>query len=275
MTTKPAPLIELQGLSYQQNNVRILQDVHWRVRPGEHWAVLGPNGGGKSTLLRVACGYLWPTGGRVLRGGQQLANLVELRRSMGWVGEERIAQFPKHQTALQITASGALGQIGLRLVGQVDPTAEDLQNAYQMLRQLGCGDLVDRQFSKLSQGERQKVLVAHARMMQPNMLVLDEPCAGMDPGVREEFLAWLQQLLVEPDTPTVLLVTHHVEEIMPGIDQTLIIRGGRIAATGPTGEVVTSQMLADVFGVQVAQLVQSHGRLWPIWGEASPARGRG
>jgi iron complex transport system ATP-binding protein len=260
------PQIELQHAGYRQNGVDILCDVNWRLGEREHWAVLGPNGSGKTTLLRVACGYEWPTSGRVLRGGNELSDLPAIRRAMGWVGEELIARVPHEQTALQIVASGAVGQLGLRLIGQVDPTPDDYDRARELLWQSGCDEIHDRAFGILSQGERQKVLVARARMTNPTLLVLDEPCVGMDPGARERFLGWLQTQLTAPQTPAVLLVTHHVEEIMPGFERTAVMSDGRIKATGPTGEVLNERVLAEVYGVGVEQLVASQGRVWPVWG---------
>ncbi|TWT37559.1 putative ABC transporter ATP-binding protein YlmA [Posidoniimonas corsicana] len=259
-------MFELQNVGYKQGGVDILKKVDWAIRGGEHWAVLGPNGSGKTTLLRVACGYQWPTSGRVLRGGAELTDLSELRRRMGWVGEELLSRVPREQTALQIAASGAIGQIGLRLIGQVDPTDEDYQRAEQLLVDSGCGGIVDSPFRVLSQGERQKVLVARARMTDPTLLVLDEPCAGMDPGTRERFLAWLQTQLTDKRSPSLLLVTHHVEEIMPGVERTLVMEAGRVAAAGPTAEVVTEGLLSRLYGVGVDQMVRSQGRMWPVWG---------
>ncbi|MCA9239617.1 MAG: ATP-binding cassette domain-containing protein [Planctomycetales bacterium] len=258
-------LFELQSVGYEQDGVRILHKADWSVRAGEHWAVLGPNGSGKTSLLRVATGYQWPTSGRVLRGGKPLVNLAEMRRTIGWVGEELISRVPHEQSALQIAASGAVGQLGLRLIGQVDPTREDFQRSEELLVQAGCGEVIHSPFRVLSQGERQKVLVARARMASPALLVLDEPCAGMDPGAREGFLAWLQELLTASDTPTVLFVTHHVEEILPGMEKTAVVQAGRIAAAGATADVVTPAMLAELYGVEVEQLVRAKGRLWPVW----------
>ncbi|TWT76931.1 putative ABC transporter ATP-binding protein YlmA [Posidoniimonas polymericola] len=258
------PLIELRGVGYQQGQTPILTGVDWRLMPGEHWAVLGPNGCGKTTLLRVACGYEWPTSGKVLRGGQELADLTALRSRMGWVGVEMLARVPPDQSALQIAASGAIGQIGLRLIGQVDPTSSHYEQAEQVLRDIGCGAIVDSPWRVLSQGERQKVLVARARMTDPWLLVLDEPCAGMDPGARERFLAWLESQLRDERSPSLLMVTHHVEEIMPGVEQTLVMDQGQIAAAGPTAEVVTEELLSRLYGVRVEQIVHSRGRLWPV-----------
>jgi iron complex transport system ATP-binding protein len=147
----------------------------------------------------------------------------------------------------------------------MQPTDDDRARAATMLAQLGCDHLADRPFGVLSQGEKQKVLIARARMAKPLLLVLDEPCAGMDPGARERMLAAIDRLAHDPAAPTMILVTHHVEEIMPRFRRTIVMSAGRIAAAGPTAEIVTSERLAEVYGVPVQRLETSHGRLWPIW----------
>jgi len=118
----------------------------------------------------------------------------------------------------------------------------------------------------LSQGERQQVLIARARMARPFLLVLDEPCAGMDPGVRERFLAWLDERIRDSNSPTVVLVTHHIEEIMPGLANTLVLSAGRVYSAGRTEEVVTRQTIESVYGTRLSRIERSSGRLWPIWG---------
>jgi iron complex transport system ATP-binding protein len=117
----------------------------------------------------------------------------------------------------------------------------------------------------LSQGERQQVLIARARMAKPLLLVLDEPCAGMDPGVRERFLAWLNEQLHQPETPTVVLVTHHIEEIVPGFQNTLVLSSGRVHSAGRTEAVVTKDTIESVYGTRISRIERSGGRLWPIW----------
>lgn len=263
------PIVELRRVGYRQNGVDILRGVSWRLEEGEHWAVLGPNGSGKTTLLRVACGDVWATAGQTLWNDQPLADLTQLRRRRGWVSTDLLPRIPAQQTALQIVVSGAVGQVGLRLIGQVDPTGEDYDRAHEMMAGMSIASLADKPFRVLSQGERQQVMVARARMTDPRLLVLDEPCAGMDPGVRERFLAWLQALIEDPATPAVLLVTHHVEEIMPGFERTLFMSQGGIAGAGPTREVVTAELLEEAYGVQVDELIESGGRLWPVWRAAT------
>src|SRR5438270_811921 len=190
------------------------------------------------TLLRIACGYLWPTSGRVLRLGEELIDLTELRRSIGWISSGMIAQIPAGDTGLETVVSGRFAQFGLKRLPGSEPTPADFADATDELMRLGCESLADKPFGVLSQGERQQVLIARARMARPLLLVLDEPCAGMDPGVRERFLAWLDERLKHADSPTVVLVTHHIEEIVAGFTNTLILSNGRIQSAGATKEVV-------------------------------------
>jgi iron complex transport system ATP-binding protein len=259
-------LISCEAAGYCQQGVYILSNINWRIARGQHWAVLGPNGSGKTTLLRIVCGYLWPTSGRVLRLGEELIDLGELRRSIGWISSSMIADIPPGDTGLETVVSGRLAQIGLKRYPEFGPTPADFADAAAELKRLQCESLADKPFGVLSQGERQQVLIARARMAKPLLLVLDEPCAGMDPGVRERFLAWLDARVSEPGAPCVVLVTHHIEEIVPGIQNTLILSGGRVHSSGPTREVVTRDSIEAVYNTRLARIEHSGGRLWPIWG---------
>jgi iron complex transport system ATP-binding protein len=285
-------LISCEQVGYRQQDADILSGVDWRIERGQHWAVLGPNGCGKTTLLRIASGYLWPTSGRVLRLGKELIDLAELRRSIGWVSNDLAAHVPDEDTGLETVVTGRLGMIGLKFLPFHEPTADDFEAAAEELARLGCESLADKPFGVLSQGERQQVLVARARVIKPLLLVLDEPCAGMDPGVRERFLAWLNEYVTadrrmdtpvrpsalqktdkivhptnsRPDSPTVIFVTHHVEEIIPGVEKTLVMRSGRVFLAGPTHEVVTRETIENVYDTRIARIENSGQRLWPIWG---------
>jgi iron complex transport system ATP-binding protein len=258
-------IIACEAVGYRQQDAEILSDIAWRIQSNQHWAVLGPNGSGKTTLLKIACGYLWPTSGRVLRLGEELLDLSELRRSIGWISSSIIAEIPGDDTGLETVVSGKFAQLGLKRFFGMEPTDADFVAANDQLKQLKCESLADKPFRVLSQGERQQVLIARARMAKPLLLVLDEPCAGMDPGVRERFLAWLDERLHHPESPTTVLVTHHMEEIVPGFRQTLILAGGRIHSAGPTAQVVTRSTIEAVYGTRLARLESSGGRLWPIW----------
>ncbi|MEX0614118.1 MAG: ATP-binding cassette domain-containing protein [Pirellulales bacterium] len=258
-------LITCEIVGYRQQGVDILADINWRIERGQHWAVLGPNGSGKTTLLKIACGYLWPTTGRVLRLGEELVDLSELRRSIGWISADLISQIPAGDSGLETVVSGRFAQIGLKRFPTGGPTNSDFIDAAGELARLDCEALADKPFGVLSQGERQQVLIARARMASPLLLVLDEPCAGMDPGVRERFLNWLNERVTEPKAPTVVMVTHHVEEIVPGIKNTLVLRAGRVHSVGPTNEVVTRETIETVYNTRLARVERSGGRNWPIW----------
>lgn len=264
------PLIELDRVDYRQQAADILVDVSWRLERGERWAVLGPNGCGKTTLLRIACGYVWPTSGTVRRLGRELIDLGELRRSIGWVTADLAPNIPPSERAIETVVSGKFAQVGLKRLGDAQPTNADFAAAAALLDQMNCAALADKPFGVLSQGERQQTLVARARMVDPLLVVLDEPCAGMDPGVRERFLAWLERQsageAASAAGPALVFVTHHVEEIMPSFTRTLMMHQGRIAAAGPTREVITPERLAAAYGIRVDRLENSGHRLWPLWG---------
>jgi iron complex transport system ATP-binding protein len=259
-------LVTCQSVGYRQQGVDILVDIDWRIDRGQHWAVLGPNGSGKTTLLRIVCGYLWPTSGRVLRLGQELVDLSELRRSIGWISSGMIADIPPSDTGLETVVTGRLAQIGLKRLPAWGPAERDFADAAGELARLGCEALAEKPFGILSQGERQQVLIARARMARPMLLVLDEPCAGMDPGVRERFLGWLDERVAGSAGPTVVMVTHHIEEIVPGIQNTVILSAGRIHSSGPTAEVVSRETIEAVYGTKLARIERIAGRFWPLWG---------
>jgi iron complex transport system ATP-binding protein len=263
--THEPPIIELQNVSLRLGGKDVVRNVDWRVERGRHTAVLGPNGCGKTTLLRIACGYRWPTGGRVLRLGEELIDLGQLRRQIGWIATDLAAQVPPDDTALETVVTGRLAQVGLQRRLWYGPSAEDFADGRGLLDSLGCGALAERPFGVLSHGERQQVLLARARMAGPLLLVLDEPTSGMDPGVRERFLAWLDERLGDPACPTVIYVTHHVEEIVPGIAHTIAVRDGQVFRDGPTEEVVTQQTIEALYETTLARLELARGRRWPIW----------
>src|SRR4051794_19177513 len=193
-------LITCEEVGYHQQGIDILVDINWQFDRGQHWSVLGPNGSGKTTLLRIACGYLWPTSGRVLRLGQELIDLGELRRSIGWISSNLAAEIPPDDTGLETVVTGRFAQIGLKRFPNYGAGERDFADATAELERIGCSALAEKRFGILSQGERQQVLIARARMAGPLLMVLDEPCAGMDPGVRERFLAWLQARIMAPDS---------------------------------------------------------------------------
>jgi len=261
---KRVPALEIRNVSYSADGKRILDSVSWTVRQGEHWAILGPNGSGKTTLLRLACGYIWPNdGGAVYRKGKTLIDLRELRKSIGWVTSTLAFEIPPWEKTLRTVVSGRFAQIGLAEGPWGEPTPKDYVQAGEYLEQTGCSQLSHQEFGTLSQGEQQKVLIARARMTQPYMIFLDEPCAGMDPGARENFLASLQSLGRQKKVPSLIYVTHHIEEILPLFKKTLILNDGRVLAAGRTGTVLKRDVLEKLYRVSLT-IIRKKGRYWPI-----------
>ena len=258
------PALEIHNISYSADGKRILDSVSWTVEQGEHWALLGPNGSGKTTLLRIAAGYLWPNeGGEVYRKGKALVNLPELRKSIGWVTSTLAAQIPPREDALRTVVSGKFAQVGLVEGPWGKPDVRDYAQAEEYLEQMGCLYINHQEFGTLSQGEQQKVLIARARMTRPYVIFLDEPCAGMDPGARENFLSTLQTLGRRKKVPSLIYVTHHIEEILPQFKKMLILKNGRVLSQGKTGEVLKLDVLEKLYHVSL-RIVRKKGRYWPI-----------
>ena len=256
--------LDLREVTYAVNGRKILDAVSWAVEPGEHWAILGPNGAGKTTLLKIVCGYLWPNGGgEVYRKGEAHADLSELWRSIGWVTSTLIAGIPKRETVLETVISGKYAQVGFWEYPWDPPIKTDFERAKRYLRELGCEGLIQRHFGTLSQGEQQKVLICRARMTEPYLVILDEPCAGMDPGAREAFLSSLLSVGKNGSHPSLVYVTHHMEEILPVFEKTLVLKNGRVILCGKTDEIVTSQTIEKLYGVSM-QIIRRNGRYWPI-----------
>ena len=257
-------VLDVRNVSYAMNGKRIVDAVSWTVCRGEHWALLGPNGAGKTTLLRIICGYLWPNnGGEIYRNGEALLDLSRLRRSMGWVTSSLASEIPEREIVLDTVISGKYGQVGLWRFFWEPPSESDSEKAKSYLREMGCEDLASHRFGSLSQGEQQKVLICRARMAEPYLIMLDEPCAGMDPGARELFLSSLMSMEGNEEFPSLIYVTHHMEEIMPLFRKTLILKEGKAMACGFTDDLLTPATIRQLYGISV-QLIKKNGRYWPI-----------
>lgn len=239
----------------------ILGRLEWRVGAGEHWAIVGPNGAGKTTLLRVLAGYVWPTRGHVTVLGRRFGtyDLGELRREIGVVStaiQDRVAANELVGTLVEGGADGAIG------ASWRPTTAPQRDAAVRALGALGADHLRDRAFGTLSQGERQRVLIARALASGPALVLLDEPCAGLDPIARDRFLADLATLAARPDAPGLVLVTHHVDEIPPFVSHLLAMRAGTAVASGPIREVLTSEVMSRTFGAPCR--VERSGAGWRL-----------
>jgi len=261
---KKTPALELRGVTYLANGKKILDSISWIVEPGEHWAILGPNGSGKTTLLRIASGYLWPNGGgEVFRKGETLTYLPELRKSIGWVTASLLNQIPFEELVVDTVVSGKFAQIGYLGGYWGQASNAEFAAARRYLKELDCGHLARQQFGTLSQGEQQKVLIARARMTKPYLIILDEPCAGMDPGARESFLVSLRKLNKLNRVAALIYVSHHVEEILPMFHKTLVLRHGKVLHSGRTGDVLKSRVLQELYGAPLT-LLKRGGRYWPV-----------
>ena len=244
-------------LTVRRGNVTILRAVSWRVAAGEHWAILGANGSGKTSLLSALTGYLTPTAGEIDLLGQRFghADWRELRKHVGLVSSSVRQMMADDEPALETVISGKYAMIDFW--GRA--TAADRREGLRLLRQVEGDYLAERPWLVLSQGERQRVLIARALMARPRVLILDEPCAGLDPAAREQFLQFLQRLGRRKNSPTLVLVTHHVEEIMPVFSHVLILKAGRVLAAGTKRATLTKTLLAQAFGAPV-KLRQRAGR---------------
>ncbi len=261
-----APLLELKNVGFRINGKRVLQRVSWRIAAGEHWAVLGPNGAGKTTLLKMICGFLWPNdGGRVYRNGDDLIDLGELRRSIGWVTSILAADIPRGEKVIETVVSGKYAQLGLWALPNEHPGPVETEKARACLAEFKCDHLADRTFGTLSQGEQQKVLICRSLMARPYLLILDEACAGLDPGAREIVLSALFSLGRKKTLPALVYVTHHPEEILPIFTNTLAIKEGKVMASGPTRDILTAGTIKDLYGLPV-KLIHRKGRYWPVPG---------
>lgn len=266
MDKEQVPLVELVETSYEAGGQTLLDNVSWSIVGGQSWAVLGPNGAGKTLLLRMIAGKLWPNaGGEIRRQGKRLVDLRSLSRRIGWVTAQIAVDIPADEPVLDTVVSGRFAQLGLKPVAWDHPDEGDYEDARNVLQRLACEPLAEKTFGVLSQGERQKILLARALLIDPLAIILDEPCTSLDPGTREQFLETLQTLLQDKRRPAVLLVTHHVEEIVPGLNRVLVVHRGRIVKQGKTRDVLTPETLAAIYGRQPQQLLEHGGRFWPIW----------
>lgn len=252
-------VIEISHVSWERGDKTILKDVSWRVGSKEHWCLLGLNGSGKTTLLNMINGYIWPTTGSVSVLGHKFGeyDLRELRKSIGWVSTSLQERLYGSEAALQIVLSGKFSTIGV--YEQMED--EDRERARALLASLGCESLAERTYHTLSQGERQRVLIARALMSSPKLLILDEPCTGLDVFARESLLGMIERIAESEDAPTMIYVTHHIEEIMPCFKHTLLLKQGEVYAEGTNDQLMTSDTLSAFFDVQ-AHVEKRDGRHW-------------
>jgi len=258
--TTPTSVLDIQDVKLTLGHNEILRRVSWRILPGQHWAVLGANGSGKTSLLRVITGYLWPSSGQVDVLGERFGqvDLRQLRRRIGLVSSALGQMIRRNQSARQIVLSGAFASTALF------DRADDAQyaRADELLAMLGCESLTDHPYGTLSLGEQQRVLIARALMPEPELLMIDEPCAGLDLPGREVLLETIDDLAADKGRTTLVMVTHHIEEITPRFTHVLILKAGKVLAAGPKDEILIDTNLQSAFDMRV-ELDRRHGRYWP------------
>jgi iron complex transport system ATP-binding protein len=261
------PILEISNLRIERGGVKILDGLSWRVARGQHWVILGANGSGKTSLLSALTGYLMPTGGEIFLLGKIYgqSDWRELRKKIGIVSSSVRQMMADDEPALETVASGKYAMIDFW--GRV--TRAEKSQALKLLRQVECEYLAERPWRVLSQGERQRVLIGRALMAKPRVLILDEPCAGLDPAAREHFLQFIQRLGARKNSPTLVLVTHHVEEIMPVFSHLLVLKSGKVLAAGEKSAVLNSKNLSQTFGAKVKLKLKSKRYLMAVLSRSS------
>lgn len=237
----------------KRDNKTILSNINWVVNDKENWAILGLNGSGKTTLLKLLNGYLWPSSGKLQVLGHVFGqtSLPELRKSIGWVSNALDHQLKEYDLSEKIVLSGKFASIGI----YVAVTEKEIADAKQHLTDCGGAALIGKTYSVLSQGERQVVLIARALMARPKLLILDEPCNGLDLFAKERLLEHIKKIAEHPESPTMLFVTHHTEEILPCFDNIILLRDGEITHCGKTEKLLTEPVLQSFYKKPV-ELIQ-------------------
>jgi iron complex transport system ATP-binding protein len=259
-------VLEFAGVSVVRGDNTLLDDITWEVEEGQRWVILGPNGAGKTTLLQLAAGRIHPTTGVAGILGEVLGavDVFELRPRIGLSSAAMAERLPPDELVRDVVVTASYGIVG-RWRESYD--ALDHDRAAGLLEALGVSHLSERTFGTLSEGERKRVQIARALMTDPELMLLDEPAAGLDLGGREDLVARLAALAADIEAPALVLVTHHVEEIPPSFTDMLLMREGRIVAAGPVELVLTAENLSETFGLPL--VLERHGNRWSA--RAAPA----
>jgi iron complex transport system ATP-binding protein len=253
-------VIALHAVGVRREGTVVLEDIDWSVGPGERWVILGPNGSGKTTLLTLAAARLWPSAGRVEILGSRLGrvDVRTLRPRIALVSQSVTRQLRADLPARDVVVSGRHGALETWWHAYSD---DDWAEADRLLDEAGFAAIATRPFGVISEGERQHVLLARALMSHPELLLLDEPAAGLDLGARERLVSRLGALAADAGSPPMVLVTHHCEEIPRGFTHAGLVRQGRLVAAGPLEDVITSALVSTCFDIAVT-VGQRDGRWW-------------
>lgn len=243
----PKPVVEMRKLTVRFDRV-VVRKLNWKIKKGEQWVLLGANGSGKTTLLMAMAGYTTPTSGDVLVGKEDVA-WSDLRKQIGIVSASIAQRIEPEESVFDVVLSGKDAMINRW--GKI--SREDRKKTHKALRKAEVDHLVKRPWGVLSQGERQRVLIGRALMCKSKLLILDEPCAGLDPVAREDFLDFVERLATrQKGAPNIVFVTHHVEEILPCFTHAALLSGGEFVKQGALEDVMKTRFLRETFGEEVA-----------------------
>ena len=253
-----SPVLEFAKVSVVRGGTRILDQVDWTVEPDQRWVILGPNGAGKTTLLQIASAGMHPTSGTATLLDERLgkSDVFDLKPRIGVASSAMARRIPADETVLDVVLTAAWAVTG-RWNEQYDDV--DVKRARRVLDEWKLAGFADRRFGTLSDGEQKRVQIARAVMTDPEVLLLDEPAASLDLGSREELLQLLGGFASNPESPAMVMVTHHVEEIPPGFTHALLLAAGSVTAAGPLDEVLTGANLSATFGLAI-ELAAANGR---------------
>ena len=242
------PVVRLDGVNLNWGR-DILKEVTWEVRRGQHWVVMGRNGAGKTLLLEVLAGYIWPNQGQVSVLGERYGavDLRSLRRELGWVSAALRDKIPGRDPVLKVVLSGLYATFGL----YETPPPEAVSRAKALLTSMGLDPLAEQPFAQLSQGQQQRALLARGLIRRPALLLLDEPCAGLDLAGAEKYLSLIRRLARTPHGTTLIMVTHRVSEIVAGFTHALLLSQGRVLASGALDKVMTDPLLSQTLETPV------------------------
>jgi iron complex transport system ATP-binding protein len=267
-----AQVIRLREVGVCHDQSMLLRNVSWTVHDDETWVIIGPNGAGKTTLLQLAGGLLLPTQGSAEVLGERLpvaggsggssaeastADLAELRSRVGLASTAVAEQVPRREKVIDLVMTAGYGTIGR---DREEFDSFDVSRAVELIDAVGCAHLIRRKFGTLSEGERKRVQIARALMADPELLLLDEPAAGLDLGGREDLMLRMTALVRDPRSPVLVMVTHHVEEVPEGVTHAMLMRAGTVLAAGQIADVLTERNLSKCFGVPL--IVERHGGRW-------------
>ncbi|MBL1229410.1 ABC transporter ATP-binding protein [Enterococcus sp. BWB1-3] len=256
-------IVRLEKVGFTRDKKRLLNDISWSIQKDQHWAILGLNGAGKTLLLQIICGYLWPSDGTVEVLGQTFgkSSIPDLQRRIGWISTALQYRIRGNETAEKIVLSGKFASIGI----YQKYTDSELNRAKGILAQVGGEHLIGKKYDVLSQGERQLILIARGLMTEPELLILDEPCNGLDLFAREKLLKQIEGIAQSTVSPTIVYVTHHTEEILPCFENLLLLKDGQITAKGQRENLFTEEILTNFYSesIQLLPLKKDRFAVYP------------